>query len=122
MTLTENVTRRAVELAKSGRHRDCISIEAELDRDGFPEVYVVLDQPELRASVKALCQLHWHAPETKLEMAARHIRLGREHITRQIEIIERFKAKRLSTELAERVLANFEDMQRLHQAHLERLQ
>jgi hypothetical protein len=47
---------RASELARSGRHRDCISIEAELAYSGYPEVYVVLLEPKLRARLDDLCR------------------------------------------------------------------
>ena len=46
-------------LAKSGRHIDCLTIETELDRDGFPEAYVVLQDDGFRATLRALCRSHW---------------------------------------------------------------
>jgi hypothetical protein len=59
MTLRDDVRRLATELARSGRHFDCLTIEAYLDSEGFPEVFVVLDDPEFRAGLKALCNEHW---------------------------------------------------------------
>jgi hypothetical protein len=60
--------------------------------------------------------------ETKLEIAERHVRQGREHIARQLEIIQKLRSHGYPTDGAERVLANLEHLQRLHEAHLERLQ
>jgi hypothetical protein len=35
MAMAEEVKRLAVELAKSGQHIDCLTIEAQLDKDGI---------------------------------------------------------------------------------------
>ena len=56
MTLAYDVKRLAIEMAKSGRHFDCIAIEAQLDEDGYPEAYVVLVDPVFRATLNALCR------------------------------------------------------------------
>jgi len=45
-----------MEMARSGRYFDCAEIEVELATDGFPEVYVVLVDLELRAMINDLCQ------------------------------------------------------------------
>ena len=60
--------------------------------------------------------------ETEVEIANQHVRQGREYIARQLEIILRLRAKGLPTEEAERLLDRFEELQRSHEAHLERLQ
>jgi hypothetical protein len=60
--------------------------------------------------------------ETELEKVERHLAQGREHITRQLEIIERLQSHGYPTKGAERLLANFEQLQRMHESHLERLQ
>jgi hypothetical protein len=63
VTLAEEVRRLAVTLAESGRHVDCLTIEAELAGDGYPEAYVVLSEPHFRARLKAICDGHWHPAE-----------------------------------------------------------
>lgn len=60
--------------------------------------------------------------ETDLEMAERHVRVGREHITKQLALIEDLKGRGAAIDQAERLLANFEDLQQLNQAHLLELQ
>jgi hypothetical protein len=60
--------------------------------------------------------------ETELEMVMRHVRQGREHLARQLQLIQRLNAKGLRTGEAERLLSNMEDLQRLHEAHLAYLQ
>jgi hypothetical protein len=60
MELAEEVRRLAVDLALSGRHIDCITIESQLANDGHPEAYVVLDDPIFRAQLTAICNEHWH--------------------------------------------------------------
>ena len=49
----------AFEAARSGRHRDCLSIEAELAEAGYPEAYVVLQEPGLRKLLNQLCAKSW---------------------------------------------------------------
>ncbi len=60
--------------------------------------------------------------ETELEMVQRHVREGEIHIKRQHEIIARLKAGDHSTDEAEMLLAQFEDLQRQHKAHLARIE
>jgi hypothetical protein len=55
LTPANDLKRRAVDMAKTGRYFDCAAIETELVEDGFPEVYVVLIDLELRATINALC-------------------------------------------------------------------
>ncbi|TGT46860.1 hypothetical protein EN812_05850 [Mesorhizobium sp. M4B.F.Ca.ET.169.01.1.1] len=56
--------------------------------------------------------------ESELEMVEGHVRLGRRHITRQYEIIEKFKSKGFPTDEAEEMLNTLLDLQRQHEAHL----
>jgi hypothetical protein len=56
--LSENVRKLAYELARSGRHIDCRSIETELADAGYPEAYVVLQEPGLRSALDELCEEH----------------------------------------------------------------
>ncbi len=59
--------------------------------------------------------------ETTLEMVARHVREGREHIAQQRLIIEELRALGLPTKEAEDLLAQFLEIQRGHEEHFERL-
>ena len=59
--------------------------------------------------------------ETKLEMAERHVREGEYHVARQREIIAHPTEHGRSTELAERLLLNLEDLLTLHRGHLARI-
>ena len=59
--------------------------------------------------------------ETKLEMVERHVREGRKHVAQQSALIARLRAYGLLTEEPENLLGIFEDVQRLHEAHLRRL-
>ncbi len=60
------------------------------------------------------------AGETKLEMLRRHVRQGAEHVANQRALVGRLKEHALPTGPAEDLLANFEDLQRQHEAHLAR--
>lgn len=59
--------------------------------------------------------------ETEFEMVQRHVREGAAHVARQQEIVDQFRANGNPTELAEKVLADFREMQVEHEAHLRRL-
>lgn len=59
--------------------------------------------------------------ETELEMVQRHVRQGERHVLRQREIIVELALRNQPTELAETLLANFEDCLLAHQDHLSRL-
>ena len=56
--------------------------------------------------------------ETELEMVRRHVRDGVGHLARQRRIVAGLHADSLLTEIAEQLLATFEDVQRQHMAHL----
>jgi hypothetical protein len=58
MGTADEIRRRAFELARSGHHIDCLTIETELADDGFPEAYVVLQDLQVRAELKAICDEH----------------------------------------------------------------
>lgn len=62
------------------------------------------------------------AGETEIEMAQRHVRKGKRIIARQRDLIEQRWAYGISTRYSEILLATFEDMQRLHEDHLARIQ
>jgi hypothetical protein len=55
---SEKVRNMAFELARSGRHFDCLSIEAELADTGYPEAYIVLQEAALRKKLDELCAEH----------------------------------------------------------------
>ena len=58
--------------------------------------------------------------ETTLEMVRRHVREGAEHVARQRALLARLKERGLPTAEAERLLEDFEDVQRQHEDHLAR--
>ena len=60
--------------------------------------------------------------ETELEMVRRHVREGAGHVARQRGIVAGLHANSQLLEVAEQLLANFEDVQRQHIAHLARLE
>ena len=60
------------------------------------------------------------AEETELEMVQRHVREGEGHLANQRALIARLRTSHLPTEVAEALLATFEDVQREHKAHLTR--
>ncbi len=60
--------------------------------------------------------------ETELEMVRRHVRGGAGHVARQRGIVAGLHADSLLTDVAEQLLAGFEDVQRQHMAHLARLE
>ena len=59
MTLRDDVELMATNLARSGQHRNCLTIEAELANRGYPEAYVVLVDPKVRRTLDALCDEQW---------------------------------------------------------------
>ena len=60
--------------------------------------------------------------ETELEMVQRHVRQGKEQIARQQAVISRLTASDLPTGEAESLLVTFEELQRMHEAHLARVE
>lgn len=61
------------------------------------------------------------ANETELEMVRRHIQAGADHVAEQRSLIARLGVAGLPTDRAERLLANFEDLQAQHEDHLVRI-
>ena len=59
--------------------------------------------------------------ETLLEMAERHVRQGEHHVTRQREIVAKLRKHRHSTDLAEKLLMNLQDLLEMHRQHLARI-
>ena len=59
--------------------------------------------------------------ETELEMVRRHVRQGAISVTRQSQLVAKLRANGQPTEVAEQLLAIFEESQWHHQAHLARL-
>ena len=63
-----------------------------------------------------------HDPdEDELETTRRHIREGAEQIARQREVLSRLKPRSEVAAITRSVLAQLEESQKLHVAHLERL-
>jgi len=60
--------------------------------------------------------------ETDLEMVRRHVRQGALQVTRQFRRVAELRADGQPTEVAEQLLATFEESQQLHEAHLARLE
>ncbi len=60
--------------------------------------------------------------ETELEMVRGHVRQGAACVARQFQLVAELRADGRPTEAAERLLANFEEIQRQHEAHLARLE
>ena len=59
--------------------------------------------------------------ETKLQMVQRHVRQGRDTLVRQRAVIERLQVNGFATNQAEELLAEFQNMQALHEEHLARI-
>lgn len=60
--------------------------------------------------------------ETELELVRHHVREGAGHVARQRKIVAGLHADAFLTEIAKQLLVVFEDAQRLHMAHLARLE
>jgi hypothetical protein len=59
--------------------------------------------------------------ETFLQQAEEHVALGEQHIARQREIVSELARDGHDTEMAETLLAQFENNQAMHTAHRDRL-
>ena len=79
------------------------------------------DYPGLIASLNATGQ-DVSEKETDLEMVRRHVRQGAAHVVRQFQLVAKLRADGRPTEVAEQLLATFEESQRQHEAHLARLE
>lgn len=60
--------------------------------------------------------------ETELEMTTRHVREGEKALSRQRRLITRLETRGENSDLARKLLRDFEAIQRLHQDHLDRIQ
>ena len=60
--------------------------------------------------------------ETELQMVQRHVRQGEAHVARQHEIVAELRERGHPTDMAVVLLGEFEDLLRLHEAHLARLE
>ena len=63
--------------------------------------------------------------ETELEMVRRHVREGEGQVQRQSELLARLQERGAWTDMIDMaviLLEQFEDIQRLHKAHLTRLE
>ncbi|MBX4875977.1 MULTISPECIES: hypothetical protein [Rhizobium] len=60
--------------------------------------------------------------EKHLQQAREHVALGRQHVARQREIVAELTTRGADLAEAIRLLANFEESQAMHLAHLDRLQ
>jgi hypothetical protein len=56
---TEIVRKRALEIARTGQHIDCLTIEMALEREGHSDAFEALKDDEFRARLKAICDAHW---------------------------------------------------------------
>jgi hypothetical protein len=50
---------RAMQLAESGRHIDCLTVESALAVEGYAEAFEVFKDDRLRAGIRAMCHKHW---------------------------------------------------------------
>ena len=49
-----------MELAESGEHIDCLTIEATLIREGYGEAVDLLKNEHLRKGLRTICNKRWH--------------------------------------------------------------
>lgn len=64
----------------------------------------------------------WGGGKTELEMVRRHVRQGAARVARQFRLVAKLRADGRPTEVAEQLLASFEEVQRQHETHLARLE
>jgi hypothetical protein len=72
---------RAYELARSGRHSSCASIERTLEREGFADAGMALRDPYVRVHLGSLCgsaKRHRPNPSTYLAPAPDTLPEGRQ--------------------------------------------
>jgi hypothetical protein len=50
---------RAIQLAESGKHYSCLTVESALVAEGYAEAFEVFKDDRLRAGIRAICQRHW---------------------------------------------------------------
>lgn len=59
MRRVDQVRKRAYELARSGRHIDCLTIESELEQEGYAVARLVMKDEGLRERLRRICNQHW---------------------------------------------------------------
>ncbi|EHK53414.1 hypothetical protein MAXJ12_30397 [Mesorhizobium alhagi CCNWXJ12-2] len=52
---------RAIQLAESGNHFSCLTVETALAAEGYAEAFEVFKDDSLRVGIWALCQKHWRS-------------------------------------------------------------
>lgn len=62
-----NILFRAIELAESGYHIDCLTIESALVKEGFGEAAELLRNAHLRSGLRTICDKHWHPERAAAE-------------------------------------------------------
>jgi hypothetical protein len=50
---------RAMQLAESGEHIDCLTVERALAVEGYADAFEVFKDDRLRAGIRAICHKHW---------------------------------------------------------------
>jgi hypothetical protein len=50
---------RAIQLAESGQHYSCLTVEIALAAEGYAEAFDVFKDDKLRAGISAICQKYW---------------------------------------------------------------
>jgi hypothetical protein len=58
---------RAIELAESGYHIDCITIESALIDEGYGEAATLLKNEALRRGLRTICDKHWHPDRAEVD-------------------------------------------------------
>ncbi|WP_139043973.1 hypothetical protein [Allomesorhizobium alhagi] len=56
---TASLLMRAMQLAESGQHIDCLTVESALAVEGYAEAFEVFKDDRLRAGIRTMCQKHW---------------------------------------------------------------
>jgi hypothetical protein len=68
-----------MQLAESGRHIDCLTVESALAVEGYAEAFEVFKDDRLRAGIRAICQKHWRANAQEEANDNRPVRKGLEN-------------------------------------------
>lgn len=59
MPRASDILIRAIELAESGDHLSCASIEQALRREGYKDAAGVLQGEGIRTALRVICRTHW---------------------------------------------------------------
>jgi len=76
---------RAIQLAESGEHIDCLTVESALAVEGYAEAFEVFKDDRLRAGIRAICQKHWR-PITEDEANDNHTPVDDDSAAQEIPI------------------------------------